>query len=39
MTFRNSAWRIRVAIAAIVWSLYLGPRRPPVPRRSLDGSY
>jgi hypothetical protein len=39
MTSRSSAWRIRVAVAAIVSSLYLGPWRAPAPRTSMDGSY
>lgn len=39
MTGRTSTLRMRLAIAAIVWGLYLGPRRAPVARISMDGSY
>ncbi|MEA2485467.1 MAG: hypothetical protein QOD46_578 [Actinomycetota bacterium] len=39
MSYRTSALRIRLAIAAIVWGLYLGPRRAPQTRTRLKPSF
>ncbi|MEA2509610.1 MAG: hypothetical protein QOG21_1692 [Actinomycetota bacterium] len=39
MTYRTSALRMRLAIAGIVWALYLGPRRAPRVRTRLNPGF